>query len=205
MLQIGIVLGSTRPGRRGALVAPWVADVTRQHPLVRDGGADVRLVDLDDAGLTLLAEPAPAMFGSYELEHTRRWAELVDRLDAFVFITPEYNHSIPAALKNAIDHLFAEWNDKAAGVVSYGVNGGTRAAEHLRQVLAEVKVATVRTQPALSVFDDFVIEDPLAPGEFAPRDMQGPVLDEMLGELISWGAALRSVRRATPLAMPDAA
>ena len=117
-----------------------------------------------------------------------------------MFLTPEYNHSVPAALKNAVDHVFAEWNDKAAGIISYGVNGGTRAAEHLRQILAEVKVATVRTQPALSVFDDFVIEDPLATGEFAPRDMQRPVVEAMIEELVAWSAALRSVRFATPLA-----
>jgi len=200
MLQIGIVLGSTRPGRRGALVAPWVLDIARQHPLLRDGSAEVQLLDLDEAGLTLLQEPAPAMFGSYQLEPTRRWAQLIDGLDAFVFLTPEYNHSVPAALKNAVDHVFAEWNDKAAGIISYGVNGGTRAAEHLRQILAEVKVATVRTQPALSVFDDFVIEDPLATGEFAPRDMQRPVVEAMIEELVAWSAALRSVRLATPLA-----
>jgi NAD(P)H-dependent FMN reductase len=205
MLQIGVILGSTRPGRRGAIVAPWVAEIARRHPLVQERRADIHLHDLKDAGLTLLEEPAPAMFGSYEREHTRRWARLVGALDAFVFVTPEYNHSVPASLKNAVDHLFAEWNDKAAGIVSYGVNGGTRAAEHLRQILAEVKVATVRTQPALSVFDDFLIEDPTAPGEFTPRDMQRPVVEEMLDELLSWAAALRAVRRAAPLAMPDAA
>lgn len=94
--------------------------------------------------------------------------------------------------------MFAEWNDKAAGIISYGVNGGIRAAEHLRQILAGVKVATVHTQPALSVFDDFVIEDPLATGEFAPRDMQRQVVEEMIEELISWSAALRSVRLAAP-------
>jgi NAD(P)H-dependent FMN reductase len=195
MLRIGIILGSTRPNRRGALVAPWVAEIARQHSLARDVGAQVELIDLADSGLTLLEEPAPAMFGTYQHEHTRRWSRQIDNLDAFVFVTAEYNHSIPAALKNSVDHLFSEWNDKAAGIVSYGVNGGTRAAEHLRQVLAEVKVATVRTQPALSVFEDFVIEDPLAPGQFDPRDMQRAVVEEMLDELGSWASAMQSVRQ----------
>lgn len=197
MLRIGIIIGSTRPGRRGALVAPWVAAVAAQHPLVRGGSAQIELVDLAETGLTLLEEPAPAMFGGYQHEHTRRWSRQIDDLDAFVFITPEYNHSIPAALKNAVDHLFVEWNDKAAGIVSYGVNGGIRAAEHLRQVLAEVKVATVRTQPSLSVFEDFVIEDPLAPGEFAPRGLQRPVVEQMLDDLAAWAPALQSVRKSS--------
>lgn len=197
MLHIGIILASTRPGRRGALVAPWVAKIAREHPLVRAGDATVELVDLADAELPLLEEPAPAMFGLYEDERTRRWSEVIDGFDAFVFVTPEYNHSMPAALKNAVDHLFAEWNDKAAGVVSYGVSGGIRGAEHLRQVLAEVQVATVRTQPALSLFDDFVIEDPLAVGEFAPRDLHARVVGQMLDELLAWAGALQSIRHAT--------
>jgi NAD(P)H-dependent FMN reductase len=205
MLQIGIVLGSTRPGRRGALVAPWVDEIAREHPLIRDGGAEVHLLDLAAVGLPLLAEPAPAIFGSYELEHTRRWAQIVDGLDAFVVVTPEYNHSLPAALKNAIEHLFAEWNDKAAGIVSYGVTGGTRAADHLRQVLAEVKVATVRTQPALMAFDDFTNDGPLSTGTLTPRDMQRSFVEEMLDELVSWATAMRSVRLAAPVAMPATA
>lgn len=204
MLRVGIILGTTRPGRRGALVAPWVASIARDHPRLRQTAGQVELIDLAESGLTMLEEPAPAMFGAYRHEHTRRWAERIDQLDAFVFVTAEYNHSIPAPLKNAVDHLFAEWNDKAAGIVSYGVNGGIRAAEHLRQVLAEVKVPTVRAQPALSVFDDFVIEDPLAAGEFAPRDLQRAVVEEMLDELVVWAEALRTVRQAA-LATADVA
>lgn len=196
MLRIGIILGTTRPGRRGVLVAPWVTDIARSHPMLRDGGGQVELIDLADTGLTLLEEPAPAMFGVYQHQHTRRWSERINKLDAFVFVTAEYNHSIPAPLKNAVDHLFAEWNDKAAGILSYGVNGGVRAAEHLRQVLAEVKVATVRAQPALSLFEDFVIEDPLATGGFAPRDRQRAAVEQMLDELVAWAAALRTVRQA---------
>lgn len=111
-----------------------------------------------------------------------------------MFVTAEYNHSIPSPLKNAIDHLFSEWDDKAAGIVSYGVNGGVRAAEHLRNVLAELKVATVRTQPAMSLLDEFVIDDPLSPGRFAPRALQRPVVEAMLDELFAWSLALRSVR-----------
>lgn len=196
MLRIGIILGTTRPGRRGGLIAPWLTEIARDHPAVRRAGAHVEVIDLAETGLTLLEEPAPAMFGTYEHDHTRRWSAQVDELDAFVFVTAEYNHSIPASLKNAVDHLFTEWNDKAAGIVSYGVRGGTAAAEHLRQVLAEVKVATVRNQPGLSLFEDFVIEDPLTRGEFSPRDLHRAAVDQMFDELVAWATALRTLRDA---------
>lgn len=194
MIRLAVITGSTRPGRRGGLVATWVAETARQHVADLAVPVTIDLVDLADFGLPLLEESAPAMFGQYEHDYTRRWAAVVDSFDAFVFVTPEYNHSLPAALKNAIDHLFAEWNDKAAGVVSYGVNGGTRAGEHLRQILAEVKMATVRTHVTLSVFDDFAINDPLSPGEFTPRDIQTPAVHDLLDELISWAGALQRVR-----------
>lgn len=194
MIRLAVITGSTRPGRRGGLVATWVAETARQHVSDLGGAVTIDLVDLADFGLPLLEESAPAMFGQYEHDYTHRWAATVDSFDGFVFVTPEYNHSLPAALKNAVDHLWAEWNDKAAGIVSYGVNGGTRAGEHLRQVLSEVKVATVRTHVALSVFDDFAISDPLAPGEFTPRDNQAPAVHGLLDELTSWAGALQRVR-----------
>lgn len=194
MTRIAVVVGSTRPGRRGEAVARWVAEVAERHPAVRSGDAGFELVDVADFGLPLLNESTPAIFGAYEHPHTRRWADVVRTFDGFVFVTPEYNHSVPAALKNAIDYLFAEWNDKAAGFVGYGVHGGVRAVEHLRQLLAEVKVAGVRTQVALSMFTDFEITDPTQPGRFAPGEHQEEVLNELLEEVIVWARALKPVR-----------
>lgn len=195
MIRLAVITGSTRPGRRGDLVATWVAETARHHLARVATPVLVDPIDLADFGMPLLAESAPAMFGHYDHEYTRRWASAIGAYDGFVFVTPEYNHSLPAALKNAIDHLFTEWNDKAAGIVSYGVNGGTRAGEHLRQVLAEVKVATVRTHVALSLFDDFAISDPLVPGEFTPRENQAPAVHTLIDELTSWASALQGVRR----------
>lgn len=195
MMTLAVIVGSTRPVRRTAVAAEWVADVASRHPAVLDGTATVDLVDLADFDLPLLDEPLPAIFGEYGCEHTRRWAETIDACDGFVFVTPEYNHGVPGALKNAIDFLFAEWNDKAAGFVSHGVHGGTRAVEHLRLVLAELKVAGVRSQVALSAFTDFVIDDPAQPGVIAPGAHQVETLNEMLDELITWAEALRRVRR----------
>ncbi|WP_424187228.1 NADPH-dependent FMN reductase [Actinokineospora sp. G85] len=191
MTRLAVIIGSTRPGRRSDQVAHWVKDAVDKRAEVT-----AELVDIAEFGLPLLDEPVPAMFGDYRNAHTRAWAEKIASFDGFVFVTPEYNHSSPAALKNAIDYLFAEWNDKAAGFVSFGANGGVRAVEHLRLTLAEVKVAGVRSQVALSLFTDFEISDPTAPGTFAPGEHQAEGLEAMLDEVVSWSAALKPLRTA---------
>ncbi|WP_084958584.1 NADPH-dependent FMN reductase [Thermoactinospora rubra] len=194
-IHIAIVVGSTRrPRSRTAVAAEWVRQVAERHPDVVSGRVALGLVDLAEHDLPPLDEPLPALFGDYRHEHTRRWAATVASYDGFVFVTPEYNHSMPAALKNAVDYLFAEWNDKAAGFVSHGVAGGVRAVEHLRQVLAEVKVATVRSQVALSAFADFQVADPAEPGVIAPGPHQEPTLMELLEELFAWAGALKALR-----------
>lgn len=191
MIRIAIVVGSTRPGRRADQIARWVlAEARRTEP----PDVEYELVDLAEADLPLLDEPVPAAIGAYRHEHTRRWAHTIAGYDGFVFVTPEYNHAMPAALKNAVDYLFAEWNDKAAAFVSYGFNGGVRAVEQLRLTLAEVKVACVRSQVALSLVADFAIEDMAEPGTFAPAEHHGPILERMVGELTAWAGALRSLR-----------
>src|SRR5437867_2427452 len=150
MTRIAIILGSTRPGRNGEAVANWVYDIAKQ----RDD-ADYELVDIAEFYLPHLDEAAPPSLGQYAQPHTKTWAKKIVSFDGFVFVTPEYNHSISGALKNAIDFLYAEWNNKAAGFVSYGGAGGARAVEQLRLVLAEVQIATVRNQVLLSMFTDF--------------------------------------------------
>jgi NAD(P)H-dependent FMN reductase len=126
MNNIAIILGSTRPNRNGEAVAKWVFDLASKRT-----DASYELVDVKEFNLPLLDEPIPASQGKYSKEHTKRWAEKIASFDAFIFVTPEYNHSIPGALKNAIDFLYKEWNNKAAGFVSYGAVGGARAVEHL--------------------------------------------------------------------------
>ncbi|MDQ3628512.1 MAG: NAD(P)H-dependent oxidoreductase [Actinomycetota bacterium] len=190
MTRIGIVLGSTRPGRGGEMVARWVEDVARRHA---HDDTTFEVVDLADHSLPLLDEPLPAIFSDYRAPHTRRWADTIGSFDGFVFVTPEYNHSVPAAL-NAIDFLFAEWSDKEAGFVSYGFDGGTRAVEHLRLVLAELQVAGVRTQVALSLRTEFELDDPIEPGVFSPGPHQEPNLTRMLEEILDWSRALAPLR-----------
>lgn len=194
MVRIAIIIGSTRQNRRTEVTAHWVAEACARHPAARAGHAGFEVVDPVEHGLPMLDEPLPALWGDYRNAHTRTWAETIAAFDGFIFVTPEYNHSFPASLKNAIDYLFAEWNDKAAGFVSHGVHGGTRAVEHLRHVLAEVKVATVRSQVALSAFTDFEIADPAEPGVCTPGEHHEPTLHEMLDELLAWTSALKPLR-----------
>ncbi|WP_440064393.1 NADPH-dependent FMN reductase [Streptosporangium sp. OZ121] len=186
MPKIAIIIGSTRPGRVGESVARWVLDIAG-----RRGDAEFELVDIADFKLPHLDEELPPSIGRYSRPHTLAWAEKIASFDGFVFVTPEYNHSTSGALKNAIDFLFAEWNDKAAGFVSYGSVGGARAVEHLRLVMAELKVATVRAQVALSLATDFKNYT-----EFAPAEYHVAGVDAMLDQVVSWSNALATVRAA---------
>lgn len=196
-LRLGVVVGSTRPGRKAAAVADWVLKNGRQHPEVASGWVDVQVIDLAEVGLPLLDEPVPAVFGAYQHEHTRSWSALVGGFDAFIFVVPEYNHSMPAVVKNAIDYLYAEWAHKPVGFVGYGLAGGVRAVEHLRLVLTEVKALPIGDQVALSVFDDFTYADPTdptEPGQVTPRDHQSAELSGMLEGCLALAAALAPLR-----------
>ncbi|PPK64709.1 NAD(P)H-dependent oxidoreductase [Actinokineospora auranticolor] len=192
MTRIAVITGSTRPGRRALAVAEWVVTAARAHYPAEVG---VGLVDLADFALPLLDEPAPAITGDYRNPHTLAWSKTIAAYDGFVFVTPEYNHSYPASLKNALDYLYAEWHDKAAGFVSYGPQAaGVRAVEHLRLSLAELKVAGVRTQVALSMHTDFTITNPLEQGDFTPAPRQLTTLHVLLDEVHDWSRALATLR-----------
>jgi NAD(P)H-dependent FMN reductase len=184
MLNIAIILGSTRPGRNGELVSQWTNEIAKKR-----SDANFELVDIRDFNLPLLDEPIPPSMGQYTKEHTKSWSAKIDSFDAYVFVTAEYNHGIPGALKNAIDFLFKEWNNKVAGFVSYGSAGGVRAVEQLRLVMAELKVATVRSQVQLSLFTDF---ENLT--KFKPAPYQEKAAHAMLDEVIAWGGAMKTLR-----------
>lgn len=185
MLRVGIILGSTRPGRLGEAVAKWVHENVSGRT-----DAEYELVDIADYNLPLLDEPVPPSRGQYSKDHTKRWAEKIASFDAFVFVTPEYNHGIPGALKNAIDFLFAEWNNKAAGFVSYGSAYGVRAVESLRLVCGEIRIADVRSQVMLSLFADFENYS-----VFKPHERHLSSLNTMLDELAAWAGALKPLRQ----------
>ena len=184
MPKIAIILGSTRPGRNGEAVANWVYDIAKQ----RDD-AEYELVDIADYNLPHLDEAIPPSLGQYSQPHTLAWAEKIASFDGYLFVTPEYNHSTSGALKNAIDFLYREWNNKAAGFVSYGSAGGTRAVEHLRLIAGELQLADVRAQVALSLATDFVNYS-----QFTPAAYQTDAVGVVLDQLVSWSTALATVR-----------
>jgi NAD(P)H-dependent FMN reductase len=184
MLRIAIIIGSTRPGRIGEAVAKWIYEIAKKR---RD--AEFELVDIKNFNLPLLDEPVPPSMGQYSKPHTKAWAAKIGSFDGYVFVSPEYNHGICGALKNAIDFLFAEWNNKAASFVSYGSVGGARAVEHLRLVMAEVQIATVRNQVLLSLYTDF--ENFTV---FKPAARHEKSVNEMFDQVIAWGGALKTLR-----------
>lgn len=184
MTRIAIIIGSTRPGRKGEVVATWIRDLA-----VKRSDADFEVVDLKDFDLPHLDEPMPAAMGQYSHPHTFEWSKKIASFDGYVFVTPEYNNSTSGALKNAIDFLYGEWNNKAAGFVGYGETGGARAVEHLRSVMGKVQVADVQAQVALSLFTDFENFSAFNPG---PHH-EGAVT-VMLDQVVAWSAALQPLR-----------
>jgi NAD(P)H-dependent FMN reductase len=182
-LRIAVILGSTRPGRNGKAVADWVLEqaVDRQ--------ASYDLVDLVDFPLPHLDEATPPSYGQYANEHTKDWAATIAQFDGFIFVTPEYNHSTSGVLKNAIDFLYGEWNNKAAAFVSYGTLGGARAIEHLRGISSELQIAHVRQQLSFSLFTDFENFATFAPGPQHTDSAQ-----TLFDQLEAWAGALKPLR-----------
>ena len=184
MIKLAIVIGSTRPGRKAEAVAQWVWEIAKKR-----GDAEFELVDIQEFNLPLLDEAMPPSMGKYSQPHTKAWAAKIASFDGYVFVTPEYNHGPSGALKNAIDYLYREWNNKAAGFVGYGSAGGARAVEQLRLVMGELQVADVRAQVSLSLFTDF--ENFSA---FKPASMHEKSVNSMLDQVIAWSGALKVLR-----------
>jgi NAD(P)H-dependent FMN reductase len=184
MTKIAIVTGSTRPGRVNKQVADWVlANASTRTD------AEFEVVDIADFNLPLLDEAYPAAYQNYQNDHTKVWSAKISEFDGFVFVTGEYNHTVMPALANALSYLNIEFNNKAAGIVSYGSMGGARAAEHLRNVLSELQIAHVRNQVMFSLFTDF---ENFA--DFKPTEQNAGTLAPMLDQLVVWTRAMESVR-----------
>src|SRR5437879_6503240 len=184
MLKIAIIIGSTRPGRRGEVIAQWVHEIAQKRI-----DAEYEIVDIADFNLPLYDEPNPPMLSKYTKPHTLVWSKAINSFDGFVFVTPEYNHATSGALKNAIDFLYAEWGNKAAGFIGYGGVSGARAVENLRLIMGELQVATVRAQVGLSMFTDFENFS-----VFKPASAQDGAVNTMLDQVIAWGGALKTLR-----------
>ena len=185
MTKIGIIIGSTRPGRNGEQVAKWYYEIAKKR-----NDAEFELVDIADYNLPLLDEELPAGWNQYSKDHTKKWAAKIGEFDGFIMVTPEYNHSTSAALKNAIDYLALEWNNKAVGFVSYGSAMGVRAVEHLRVIAGELQMADIRQQVMFSLFTEFENFSVFKPAENKVDDVNA-----QLDQLIPWANALKSVRK----------
>lgn len=175
-LNIGIILGSTRQGRVSPQVGSWVKEIADKR-----GDANYEIIDIADFKLPFLGEADSPGIAA--------WNEKLNSLDGFIFIVQEYNHSITGALKNALDLAREPWNNKAAGIVSYGSTGGARAAEHLRGIMGELMIADVRVHPTLSLFTDF--ENGTV---FKPQDLHLNNVNAMIDQVISWSGALKTIR-----------
>lgn len=185
MINIAIIIGSTRPGRKAETVARWIHGIATKR-----NDATFELVDIKDFNLPLLDEPSPPAMQKYTQPHTQAWSSKIASFDAYVFVTPEYNHGTSGALKNAIDFLYREWNNKAAGFVGYGSAGGTRAVEQLRLVMGELMVADVRAQVAFSLSTDFENYS-----TFKPASSHEKSVNTMLDQVVAWGGALKTLRK----------
>ncbi|MDU1848177.1 MAG: NADPH-dependent FMN reductase [Niallia nealsonii] len=176
-MKIGIILGSTRQGRVSPQVGAWVKEIADKR-----GDAEYEIVDIADFNLPFLGVAEGQ-------ENVAAWNEKLASLDGFVFVVAEYNHSITGALKNALDSARETWNNKAAGIVSYGSTGGARAAEHLRGILGELQVADVRVHPTLSLFTDFENFT-----TFKPSSLHLENINAMLDQVVAWSTALKTIR-----------
>lgn len=183
-LKIAVILGSTREGRNGGAVAEWVLEQAKGRE-----GATYELVDLRDHPLPFFDEPMGPSMKASERPEVVRFAETIGRYDGYVIVTPEYNHSFSAVLKNALDSIYGEWNDKAAALVSYGSFQGARAVEQLRLVLSELQVAHVRGQLGFNLFTDFENYS-----TFTPGPQHADAAQALFGQLEKWSAALQTVR-----------
>jgi NAD(P)H-dependent FMN reductase len=180
-MTIGIIIGSIREGRAGATVAEWISEQA-----ARRDGTQFEVVDLKAYDVPLLTAPVPpaAANRQYDSEKVRQWSRAIDACDGFIFVTPEYNHGVPGALKNAVDSLGPEWFGKPVGFVSYGADGGVRAVEQWRQIVANLQMLDVRAQVALSLFQEFGADG------FNPLERRAGELDALLDQLISLSARL---------------
>jgi NAD(P)H-dependent FMN reductase len=187
MPHLQIFVASTRPGRKGDAVAAWFEQVARRHARF-----DIELVDLAEVNLPLLDEPEHPRLRRYQNEHTKRWSARVEKADAFVFVTPEYNFSSPPSLVNAIDYLVVEWAYKPVGFVSYGgVSGGTRSVQMTKLLVTALRMMPIPEAVSIPFFTTFVDK---ATGAFTPEEKQEKAAVVMLDELLRWTNALKVLR-----------
>ncbi|MDQ8045143.1 MAG: NAD(P)H-dependent oxidoreductase [Solirubrobacteraceae bacterium] len=188
MAKLTVIIASTRPGRAGLPIGEWFVRSAKAH-----GGFEVEVVDLAELALPLMDEPNHPRLQRYEHDHTKAWSAVIDATDAVVVVTPEYNHSYTAPLKNAIDYLHNEWKYKPVGFVSYGgVAAGTRAVQALKPVFDVLKATPVTEAVNIPFHAQFIDED----GVLQANEVMEEAVVLMLEELRRVETALRPLRAA---------
>lgn len=191
MYNLKVISSTTRPGRKGPIVASWITDVAKQHD-----SFDVEMLDLGEIDLPMMDEPNHPRMKKYEHEHTKQWSAKIDEADAFIFVIAEYNHTYPASLQNALQYLSQEWNYKAAGIVSYGgVSAGTRAYIDLKRDLFTFKMAPLVESVNIPFFAQFINDE----DKLVPNDVMNKAADTMLDELARWSAGMKVIKENEPL------
>ncbi len=185
--KLHVIIGSTRPGRVGPVIARWFSDFARA-----DGAFDPVLVDIADFKLPVYDEPKHPMMQQYEHAHTKAWSASVAAADAYVFVTPEYDYAPSPALTNALIYLHREWNYKPAGIVSYGgVSGGLRAAQALKGHLTTLRMMPLPEGVPIPNYPQYMDADK---GAFTSHELIDTSARTMLGELARWSDALKPMR-----------
>jgi NAD(P)H-dependent FMN reductase len=186
MVKIMVIIGSTRPNRGGPAVADWIMSLSKDHT-----NAEFELVDLKEINLPFLDEPELPSAHHYVQEHTKKWSAMVDSADGFVWVHPEYNHGVNAALKNALDFIWQEWNDKPVALVGYGsAAGGARAGEQLRLIAAGLKMFDLRADIVLPNYQQYIKD-----GTFVASEGHTKAAHNILKELIFWAAHMQQARK----------
>lgn len=186
MYKLKIISSTVRPGRKGPVVAAWIADLARNT-----GDFDVEVLDLGEINLPVMNESKHPVMKQYEHEHTKQWSAKIEEADAFVFVTAEYDHGYPASLRNAIEYLVHEWAYKAAGLVSYGgISAGTRASNDLKRDLITMKVIPLAEQVNVPMFTQFINDQ----DQFSANEVSLKAAEAMLKSIVRWTKGLKIIK-----------
>lgn len=184
--QLKVIIASTRPGRKGPLVADWFLKIVESDP-----NFEVEVLDLKKIDLPLMDEPNHPRMQKYVNEHTKNWSKKINEGDAFIVVTPEYNYGYPATLKNALDFLFLEWAEKPMGFVSYGgISGGTRSVQEIKNTVTTFGMMPLPQAVNIPFFSQFINDN----GVFEGNDISVKAAKTLLKELLRWTKALKKLR-----------
>src|ERR1700743_2666777 len=187
MYKLKIISSTVRPGRKGPVIAKWIAEEAEKH-----GGFEVEILDLGEINLPVMNEAVHPVMKQYEHEHTKQWSAKIEEADAFIFVTAEYDYSYPASLKNAIEYLVHEWAYKPSALVSYSIGqfGGVRAVMSLKTDLLSLKNISLAEGVNIPSYNQFINED----GNFVPSEFLLNSANTMLKQLSRWTKGMKAIK-----------